>query len=140
MSGLGHCRFLRRILSLAMLVLTAGCGGSVEDSGVTLSFRNDVSRLEKRTTPPGARSRRTLEPSIGSASAEAAWEVKTDLPWPEYSRWVRQQREPEFDIATSGAREMRAAMGSSTDLYFLTIAPDSLDSAAVSIQFRAVPR
>jgi hypothetical protein len=123
-----------------MLALATGCGGTVEDPGVTASFRDDISRLERRTTPPGALSHRTLDPAIRSGAAEAAWEVKSDLPWPEYSRWVRKQIEPEFDIATDGARELRATKGFSTDLYFLTIVPDSLDSAAVSIQLRALPR
>ena len=128
------------LISLAILSLVAGCGGGVEHAGVTRLFREDVSRLEQRTTPAGALLRRTLEPAIRSTAAEAAWEVSTDAPWPEYSRWVRQQLEPEFDVDTSAARELRAAKGTSGDLYFLTIVPDSLDSTAVSVQFRALPR
>lgn len=128
------------LISLAILAPAVGCGGRTENPSVTSSFRNDVSRLEQRTTPPGAMWRRTLEPAVRSTAAEAAWEVSTGLPWPEYSRWVRQQLAPEFDVETSAARELRAAKGSSADLYFLTIAPDSLDSAAVSVQFRALPR
>jgi hypothetical protein len=62
------------------------------------------------------------------------------MPWPEYSRWVGRQLESEFDIDTSTARELRAAKRSSADLCFLTIAPDSVDSTAVSVRFRALPR
>lgn len=128
------------LISLAMLALATGCGGRAGDAGVTPSFREDVSRLEQRTTPAGALSTRTLEPAIRGSAAEAAWEVKTDLPWPEYSRWVQQQLAPEFNFNASVARELRASKGSSTDLYSLTIISGSLDSATVSIEFRATPQ
>ena len=128
------------LISLAMFALAAGCGGRARDADVTPSFREDVSRLEQRTTPAGGPSNKTLEPAIRSTAAEAAWEVRTRSPWPEYSRWVRRQLETEFGVDTSAARELRATKGSSTDLYFLAIAPDSLDPNTVSVQVRAVPR
>ena len=128
------------LIPLAILAVVAGCGGRAGDVGVTSSFRDDVARLEQRTRPVGAVARRTLEPAIRSTAAEAAWVVKTQMLWPEYSLWVRRQLEPEFDIDTSVVRALRAVKGSPTDLYFLAIAPDSVDPNTVSVQFRALPR
>ena len=128
------------ILLLGISALLAGCGSSAEESGATESFHHDVSRLEQRTTPPGAASHVTTEPAGRSGIAEAAWRVDSHMPWVEYSLWVRGQLASEMDVDTSMARVLKGVEASSTDIFYLKLAPDSLDSEVVLVQLSAVPR
>ena len=130
----------RLVVVLGLTALVAGCGDSADDSGVTQSFRHEVARLKQRTTPAGAISHVTAEPAARSGTADAAWRLDSQLPWPEFSSWARRRLGSEFDVDTSMARVLKGARASATDIYYITLAPDALDSGVVLVHLTALPR
>ena len=109
-----------RILVTAGLLLVVACGAPRDDS-----LAQEVHVLQARTVPPRA----TLIAASGLSrdgwTAEATWEIETEMRWDDYAQWVRSQPLG-FSGVTANGSALRFTKSGADDMYVLHIEPVSL--------------
>ena len=130
-----------RVIGFTIFLCLAGCAGTPNgETDVTQLFREDVARLRKHTAPKSGAWREVMAPTGRSGTAEARWDVQASVPWKQYRAWVGHQVRAEFSVDSTSIHRISLSKGTSSDLYFAEITPDSLDSTLVHVSLRAVPR
>jgi hypothetical protein len=109
-----------RLVAAGLVLVAVACGASRNDE-----LSHEVHDLQARTVPPRA----TLIAASGLSrdgwTAEATWEIETEMRWEEYAQWVRSQPLG-FSGVTVNAWELRFTRSRADDMYVLHIEAVSL--------------
>jgi hypothetical protein len=104
-----------RILFTAGVLLAVACGASRYDA-----LSQEVHDLQTWTVPPRA----TLMAASGLRregwTAEATWDIETEMRWEEYTQWVRSQPLG-FSGVTLNGSALRFTKSRAEDMYVLHI-------------------
>lgn len=120
---------------LASATLIAWCYQSSDGELDT----GEIADLSKLTRPPGAAYFPGSRPVRRQWSVEASWELETDMDWPSYRKWVREQLDG-YDARSDGERSLVFRRSIPGDTYMLAIEAVSLGPPLrVQLSFNASP-